>query len=67
MRPALVLGGILGVLAWAPGVRAQQPAAGATPRQQTVMATEVEVRAGPAAKLYATGRLRRGDPVLVVG
>jgi hypothetical protein len=67
MRRALVLGGILGVLAWAPGARAQQPPASSTPTQQVIMVNEVEVRAGASLKYYATAKLRRGDPVVVVG
>jgi hypothetical protein len=61
MRLVRILGGIS--LLFMIGLTAQaQPA----PGKQTVTVPEVEVRSGPSAQFYATGKLRLGDTVEVV-
>jgi hypothetical protein len=69
MRSALVLGGILGVLAWGPGARAQQTPAAPQRTQRTITVPEADVRSGPStsSSYYATTKLHRNDTVIVVG
>jgi hypothetical protein len=60
MRPALMLGGILGVLVTELAAPAQ------TPDKRVVIAREVLVRCGPSEKYYSTGRLNYGEQITVV-
>jgi hypothetical protein len=60
MRPALICGGIAGILL------AALPAHAQTADVRTVIVREVLVRSGPSDKFYATSRLSQGDRVTVV-
>jgi uncharacterized protein YraI len=61
MRPALLLGGMVGVLTTALSVAAQAPL-----DRRTITVAEVQVRSGPSDKFYPTSKLVRGEVVEVV-
>jgi hypothetical protein len=60
MRPALICGGLAGILL------ITLPAHAQTSDVRTVIVREVLVRSGPSDKFYATSRLSQGDRVVVV-
>jgi uncharacterized protein YraI len=64
MRPALVLGGLVGVFACAAAARAQT--APVPVGEMTITAADVEVRSGPSSTFYPTSKLFRGTKVLVM-
>ncbi|MCC6416753.1 MAG: hypothetical protein IT429_00720 [Gemmataceae bacterium] len=81
MKPALILGGVSGMLAaalvaWgqapAPPAPPTSPTPGApaarepAPTEMTIIVPEVEVRSGPSEKFYPTGKMYRGQRVTVL-
>ena len=73
MRPALLLGGMVGLFATVLPAHAQGPPAPSAPAPakgqpdvRTITLREVQVRSGPSDKFYPTSKLVYGDKVEVV-